>query len=109
MGDRFLGPRDPGPAREDKAEQPDGSPERRELRAAEECGADRVGQQPGLRDRQAGRCQAEADADREVEPGRPGSSKEARVDGPQYPAPVSSGGIWPTPIRRRKTQYVQPW
>ncbi len=70
----------------------------------EERGADRVGEQSRLGDREAGGGQAERDARGEVEAGRPGEPEETGIDGPQASAPVSSGGIWCTPIRRRNTQ-----
>ena len=76
----------------------------RQPRPVLERRADRVGQQACLGDRQSRGRQAQRDADREVKPSSPSDPEEAGIDGPQAPAPVSSGGIWFTPIRRRKTQ-----
>ncbi len=70
----------------------------------QERGSDRIGEQARLGDREAGGGQAERDAGGEVEAGRPGEPEETGIDGPQASAPVSSGGIWFTPIRRRNTQ-----
>ena len=104
MGGRLLGPGDAGPRGQDQPEQADRAAQGRESGPLLERRADRVGQQAGLGDRQSRRRQAQRDADREVKPGSPSDPEEAGIDGPQAPAPVSSGGIWFTPIRRRKTQ-----
>ena len=109
MRGRFLGPRDGRPAGEHEPEQAERPAERRKRDMVEERGADRIREQARLGDREAGGDKAERDAGGEVEAARPGEPEETGIDGPQASAPVSSGGIWFTPIRRRNTQYVQPW
>lgn len=104
MGGRFLGPGDARPGGEDQDEKADRAAQGRQPGPVLERGADRVGQKTCLGDRQPRCREAQRDADREVKPGSPSDPEEAGIDGPQAPAPVSSGGIWLTPIRRRKTQ-----
>jgi hypothetical protein len=101
---RFLGPCDGRPAREHEPQQADRPAERRKRDMVEERGADRIGEQARLGNREAGGGQAECDADGEMDAGRPGEPEETGIEGLQASAPVSSGGIWFTPIRRRNTQ-----
>jgi hypothetical protein len=104
VGGRLLGPGDAGPSGQDQPEQGDGAAQGRQPGPVMERRADRVGQKACLGNRQPRGRQAQRDADREVKPGSPSDPEEAGIDGPQAPAPVSSGGIWFTPIRRRNTQ-----
>jgi hypothetical protein len=104
VGGRLLGPGDAGTSGQDQPEQGDGAAQGRQPGPVLERRADRVGQKACLGNRQPRGRQAQRDADREVKPGSPSDPEEAGIDGPQAPAPVSSGGIWFTPIRRRNTQ-----
>jgi len=71
------------------------------------------GEQPGLRDHAAGGEHAQHDTDGEVRRGGPACrtsrmpgegvmTASGRVDG-------ARDGMWSTPMRLRKTQYVQAW
>jgi hypothetical protein len=104
VGGRLPGPCDAGPGREHQPKQNERAAQGRQPRPVLERRADRVGQKACLGNRQPRGRQAQRDADREVKPGSPSDPEEAGIDGPQAPAPVSSGGIWFTPIRRRNTQ-----